>query len=115
LRSHAKTAGMTHELQQICQPEAELWEEIKWAYQTYNRLKHTDNHRDTWLGQLVEAQVVASNQKKSTIRKQIRSTKWIQVMALQVKHAQGQDTHFQALFVVNAPNQYGKREDFTQR
>jgi len=54
---------------------------MRFDYGQYHRLKKDPNSRDTWLGQLIEAQAQATGRKKKLLWKQIQSREHIRLTA----------------------------------
>jgi len=83
----------------------DIEQEIKKAYKSYERVKETDSCHDTWLAQVIEAQVGAKACSKSSIWKKVCKTKQIRTTAKQVKCALGKDQKGQGLAAVMTRHQ----------
>jgi len=73
----------------------------------YRHIKRDLDRRDTWLGQMIEAQVQATGQTSKRLWKQIRTRERIQLTAKQVKMALGKVITHRPLTIVSEPESTG--------
>jgi len=99
----SKKGGLTHNLNAIWFPEETVREELKKAYGRYHRIKKDPNSRDTWIGQLIEAQAQTTGKPKKTLWKQLHSREHIQLTAHQVKFVLGKMNAHHPLAIMNKP------------
>jgi len=59
LRSRARKAGIQHSFEATQLPLEQLQRNVTMATRQYRQLKKDPDHRDTWLGQIIKAQVQA--------------------------------------------------------
>ncbi len=71
LRSRARKAGFTHTLETIHLPMATIQNNIAKALRQYRQIKKDSDRRDTWLGQMIDAQAQATGQPRKQLWKQI--------------------------------------------
>jgi len=72
-----KKGGLTHTLHVIQLPVETIREELQKALLFLSWLKKDPNIRDTWLGQLIDAQAQATGWKNKILWKQIKSREHI--------------------------------------
>jgi len=111
LRSRARKAGIHHLLENIHLPLATIHTHIAKALRQYRHLKKDTDRRDTWLGQIIEAQAQATGTPKTRLWKQIRSRERVKLTAKQVKLALGKTTAHRPLAIVSEPMENGSCRD----
>ncbi len=92
LRSRARKAGLQHLLMAIHLPMEILQNNVAKATRQYRHSKRDQDRRDTWLGQMIEAQAQATGRTTKGLWKQIRRRERIKLTAKQVKTALGKIT-----------------------
>jgi len=111
--AQAHKAGLQHSFEATQLPLDQLKHNVKTAIQQYRLLKKDPNRRDTWLGQLIDAQAQATGKKRKQLWQQIQSQEWIKLMVQQVKFALGKVTQHRPLAIVNEPTPTNTRRDCT--
>jgi len=92
-----------------------IQENISKAYKQFGHLKKDESRRDTWIAQLIKAQVQAWNQTKNNLCKQLRSTERIRHTAKHMRSALSKVVHHQSLSMVIAPGPNGTRQEYHQK
>jgi len=115
LRSRARKAGLQHTLDAIHLPMVTIEQNIARAIKQYHNIKQDSNRRDTWLGQMIDAQAKATGKTRKRLWQQIRHRERIQLTARQVKLALGKVTNHRPLALVSEPNPMGIRHECSTR
>jgi len=103
LRSQAHKAGLQHSLVAIHLPMETLQNNVAKATRQYRHTKKDSNRRNTWLGQMIEAQAQATGKTSKRLWQQIRHRERIKLTAKQVKLALGKITTHRLLAIVSKP------------
>ncbi len=115
LRSRARKAGLQHTLEVLQLPIETIKNNIAKAIRQYRHIKQDSDRRDTWLGQMIAAQVQATGQTPKHLWQQIRTRERIQLTAKQVKTALGKVITHRPLAIVSEPESTGSRRECTTR
>jgi len=85
---------------------------ISTAYKHFRHLKKDDTQRDTWIAQLIEAQVTAWSRSKKTLWKLLCSTERIRRTARNVRHALQKTVVHCPLSMVVGPSTHTSCQEF---
>jgi len=80
-----------------------ITQKMKTTGQEYQQIKKQSNRRDTWLGQVIEAQAADQNTTKKKLWQRIRQMEQSRKMARRVKQALGKVARQGGLTQVTAP------------
>jgi len=116
LRKKAKKAGIDHVPHPGTVPLQELKALIARVYKKFRDLKKDDMRWDTWIAQLIQAQLEAWNCSKKTLWKQLRCTEQIQKTTNNVCWALHKLQTYSPLVMVEAPgNSCNMRQEYHQK
>jgi len=102
LQKRARLARIKHEAHGATPMQDTIKKRIATAYQTFKRLKGQADQWDTWLGNMIAAQVEDQGCTWSKIWKQVRATKKSRHLAQMVKNTLGTQAHRTGLTQVTA-------------
>jgi len=115
LRSQAKAGGIPWSTDYFAMATPEVEDKIRRAHKAFKVVKHTPDHRSTWIAGVIAAQAQAHNRSKASIWKQHNALERIRRTARTIRTLLAKEAPRKALSIVICPDSDGGRRECTEK